>query len=94
MVVQHFALRCLANQLFHRRLEDDGGFRHDLTLRGHGQWNPQALLQIGQSIPRKPTAVAEQRDHAGSGHVILALAYSLRSIRSERLSAQIAAQLL
>ena len=76
VVVQHFALRRLANQLLHRGLEHGRRLRHDLALRRHRQRDAHALLQVSQAIPGKPAAVAEQRDHAGRRHVVLLFAHS------------------
>ena len=45
VVVQYFALRRVANQLHHRRLDRGGRFRDDLALRRGRQRNAQTLLQ-------------------------------------------------
>ena len=44
VVVQHFAMRRVANQLCHRRLDRRRCFRYDLALRRGRQRNAQALL--------------------------------------------------
>ena len=94
VVVQHFALRRLADQLLHRGLERGGRFRDDLPLRRGRQRNAQALLQVFQAIQGKPAAVVEQRDHAGRGRVVLLFAHAGGSFGGEHFAAQIAAQLL
>jgi len=94
VVVQHFALRRLANQLRHRRLDRSRGFRDDLALGRGGQRNAQILLQVGQAVPRKPTPAAEQGDHAGRCRVILLLAHAFGNFGREHFPTQIAAQLL
>jgi hypothetical protein len=85
--VQHFALRRLANQLLHRRLHSSRRFHNDLALRRNGQRNAQTRFQVGQAIPRKSAAVAEQRDHAGRRHVILLFAHAVWWVGGEHFSA-------
>ncbi len=92
--MQHFALRCLANQLLHGGSDGVGRFRYDLALCRGRQRDAQALLQICQPMPRKSTSVTEQRDHARRRLIVLVLAHSLGSVGRECLTAQIAAQLL
>ena len=57
VVVQHFVLRRVANQLRHRRSDRGGRFGYDRALRRGRQRNAQALLQAFQSIPRKSTSL-------------------------------------
>jgi Reverse transcriptase (RNA-dependent DNA polymerase) len=92
--VQHFALRRLANQLLHRRLEHGGRLRDDLALRCRRKGDAYTFLQVRQAIPGKPAAIAQQRDHAGRGCVVLLFAYASGSFRGEHFATEIAAQLL
>ena len=94
VVVQYLALCRLANQLLHRRLDRSGRFRYDLALRRDGKWNAETLFQISQSIPRNPTPIAEQGDHAGRRRVVLLLAHACGNFGREHFPTQIAAQLL
>ena len=92
VVVQHFALRRLPDQLVTRGFDHLRGFFHDLPLRRGGQRNAQQLLQLFQSIKRHSTAVLQQRDHRRGGLVVFFGADAFRFRRGKYFAAQVAAQ--
>ena len=92
VVMRHFALRRLANQLLVRRLDRLRGFLDDVPLRGCRQRNAQLFFQTLQPVKGNAAAVVELRDHCRRRFVVLLRTHAFRLLGREHLPAGIAAQ--
>src|SRR5262249_11064567 len=94
VVVQHFALGRLPDQLVEGRRQLGRDRLHAVPLRRGRQRNLQIPLQALQAIERYPAAVFQEGDHAAGRGRVLALARLGRRRRREHLAAEVATQLL
>jgi hypothetical protein len=92
VVVNHFALRRLPNQLIPCRFDQRRSLLHNLPLRRRRQRNAELIFQLFQPVERSSTAVLEQRDHRCGRLVVLLRAHAFRLLRGEHLPAGAAAQ--
>ena len=94
VVVRHFALRGLPNELVIRRPEPLGRPLGQFPLRRRRQRDSQVRLQTLESLERHAAAVTEGGDHGRYRLVILLRARRWRDIRREHLVAAVTAQAL
>src|SRR5262249_21728799 len=91
VVVRHFALRGLPDQLFQCRPERLRFFLDHFPLRGRWKRNPEIGFQPLQTLERYATAIAELRDHGHCAVGVLLLAGFRRNCGREHLPTTVTA---
>ena len=92
VVMQHFSLRRLTDQLIVRWLDHFRGFLDKLPLCRRRQRNAEQFFHPLQPLEGHAAAVLELRNHRRGRFVVLFRTHSFRSLGGEHLSAGIAAQ--
>lgn len=92
VVVHHFALRRLPDQLVTSRFDRSRSPLDDLSLRGRRQRYAQLLFQLLQPVARSAAAILELRDHGRGRFIVLILVHAFRRLGREYLPAGAAAQ--
>ena len=94
VVMQHFALRRLADQLIVRRFDQLGGVRDHFPLGGRRQRNAHQFFHPLQPVKRHAAAVLQLRDHGRRSFIVFLRPQALGLLGREDLPAGIAAQAL